>query len=347
MANRYQQNLATLRQAPQRWLVTGAAGFIGSHIAAALLECGQEVVAFDNLSTGSEENLRFLAQKAETCAGALEIHRSCLLDQSRCLEAMRGVRYVSHQAALGSVPRSLAHPDQTHDNNVQGTVNLLLAARACGVDGLVYASSSSVYGDHPALPKREDEIGQPLSPYALSKRVCEEYAQTYHRCFDLPAIGLRYFNVFGPRQSPQGPYAAVIPRWIDALTRGERPVLFGDGLTSRDFCPVANVVQANILACLASRDSFGRVYNIALGGQTTLVELFEALRYALDSRGYTCAHLEPVYKGFRPGDIRHSRADIRLAQELLGYDPEVDFAKGVAAIFDSDEETEAAGFDAA
>lgn len=322
-------------------MVTGAAGFIGSHIASTLLECGQEVVAFDNLSTGSEENLSFLSRKAQRSAGQLEIHRACLLDQNRCLEAMRGVRYISHQAALGSVPRSLAHPDQTHAHNVEGTVNLLLAARVCGVEGLAYASSSSVYGDHPALPKREDEIGQPLSPYALSKRVCEEYAQTYHRCFDLPTIGLRYFNVFGPRQSPQGPYAAVIPRWIAALRQGERPVLFGDGLTSRDFCPVANVVQANILACMASPDSFGRVYNIALGGQTTLIELFDELRHALDARGTPCAHLEPVYKGFRPGDIRHSRADIRLARELLGYEPEVDFTRGVAAIFERDEAVEA------
>lgn len=348
MVSRYQRTLEVLRADPQRWLVTGAAGFIGSHIAATLLGCGQEVVAFDNLSTGSQRNLDSLQVIAKRGPGQLEIIQGDLRDKERCMDAVRRVRYVSHQAALGSVPRSLAQPDETHANNVEGTVNLLLAARVSGVEGIAYASSSSVYGDHPALPKREDEIGHPLSPYALSKRVCEQYALTYHRCFDLPTIGLRYFNVFGPRQSPQGPYAAVIPRWVDALKQGKRPVLFGDGLTSRDFCPVANVVQANILACRAAPDCFGRVYNIALGGQTSLIELFEELRYALSERGYDCAQVQPHYKGFRPGDIRHSRADIRLAQQRLGYEPEVDFAMGVAAIFDgADAEPALRDFDAA
>lgn len=345
--SRYQRVLEQLRSSPERWLVTGAAGFIGSHIAATLLRCGQDVVAFDNLSTGSKANLEYLQGLSSAGQGSLTIHEADLRDKDRLLDAMRRVRYVSHQAALGSVPRSLAHPDQTHANNVEGTVNLLLAARFAGVESISYASSSSVYGDHPALPKREDEIGSPLSPYALSKRVCEEYALNYHRCFDLPSIGLRYFNVFGPRQSPDGPYAAVIPRWIDALRKGERPLLFGDGLTSRDFCPVANVVQANILACLAPADSFGRVYNIALGGQTTLIELFAALRGALAQRGVPCEHLEPVYQGFRPGDVRHSRADIRLAQERLGYDPEVGFEAGVDAIFEERAETDVRDFDAA
>lgn len=214
----------------------------------------------------------------------------------------------------------------------RGTVNILLAARAHGVRGISCASSSSVYGDHPALPKIETEIGQPLSPYALSKRVCEEYALTYYRSFDLPVIALRYFNVFGPRQSPQGPYAAVIPRWISALRRGERPLLFGDGRTSRDFCPVANVVQANVLACRASADCQGQIYNVALGGETSLLELFASLRGALVEQGVPCSQLEPRFEGFRPGDIRHSRADIRAAREDLGYDPEVDFAGGVRVL---------------
>lgn len=328
-AIRYHQTLRQIEAEPKRWLVTGAAGFIGSHIAQALIENGQEVIGLDNLSTGNQGNIGLLEKLARRSSGEFRFLHGDVRDKDCCDTAMRKVDYLCHQAALGSVPRSLAYPWETHANNVEGTVNVLLAARRHGVQGISCASSSSVYGDHPALPKIETEIGQPLSPYALSKRVCEEYARTYHRSFDLPVIALRYFNVFGPRQSPDGPYAAVIPRWISALRQGERPTLFGDGQTSRDFCPVASVVQANILACRASVDYHGQVYNIALGGETTLLELFSALRGSLVEQGLPCAGIEARFEGFRPGDIRHSRADIRAAREHLGYEPEVDFAAGV------------------
>ena len=234
---------------------------------------------------------------------------------------------VLHQAALGSVPRSIADPLTTHEVNVDGTVNVLEAARRSGVRRVVYASSSSVYGDHPGLPKVEGEVGTPLSPYAVSKRVGELYATTYADHYDLETVGLRYFNVFGPRQDPEGPYAAVIPRWFDALADGEPGVIYGDGETSRDFCYVANVVQANVLAATSSRAR--GLYNVAVGDRTTLNELYGAIRDAVGERGADVAGLDPTYHDFRAGDVRHSLADTSRAVSDLGYSPTHDVASGL------------------
>jgi UDP-N-acetylglucosamine 4-epimerase len=242
---------------------------------------------------------------------------------------------VLHQAALGSVPRSLACPEDTHAVNVDGTVNVLLAARDARVRTVVIASSSSVYGDDASPAKREHTLGRPLSPYAASKRVAEIYAETYHRVFGLRTVALRYFNVVGPRQSPDGPYAAVVPRWIAALAAGRRPVVFGDGSTSRDFCPVANVVQANVLAAFAGDEAMGHAFNVGLGRTTTLLELFAGLRAAMCARGAPCAALVPVHEGFRAGDTRHSLADVDAAIAALGYAPEVDLAEGLALTIDA------------
>ena len=335
MSARYEKLQSDLKRSPTRWLVTGAAGFVGSHIAEKLIELGQDVVALDDFSTGERNNIRYLDARAAATGGRFEFIEGDIRNRQVCDQATRGVQYISHQAALGSVPRSLKHPEETHQVNVDGTVNILLSARASGVEGIAYASSSSVYGDHPALPKREAEIGLPLSPYALSKRVCEQYAQNYFHCFDLASIGLRYFNVVGPRQSPTGPYAAVVPRWLDALRRKEAPVIYGDGKTSRDFCPVENVVQANLLAATASRPSQGRVFNVALGGQTTLLELFSLLQELLVAKGVDCAAIKPRRTEFRPGDIRHSRADIKMAQELLGYHPTTTLRTGLTNLVEA------------
>jgi UDP-N-acetylglucosamine/UDP-N-acetylgalactosamine 4-epimerase len=316
---------------PRRWLVTGGAGFIGSHLVQWLLEHHQHVCVLDDFSTGTHANLATVRALVGADAWTrCEIATGDIRDPATCLSATEGRDFVLHQAALGSVPRSLERPADTHAVNVDGTVNVLLGARAAGVRTVVFASSSSVYGDDASLAKREDAIGRPLSPYATSKRIGELYADTFHRVYGLRTVGLRYFNVVGPRQSPTGPYAAVVPRWIAALASGRRPVVFGDGTTSRDFCPVANVVQANVLAALAGDDAMGGVFNVALGRTTTLLELFAMLRDALASRGAPCAALEPAHEGFRAGDVRHSLADVRRARELLGYAPEIDLAQGLA-----------------
>lgn len=316
---------------PRRWLVTGGAGFIGSHLVQWLLEHRQHVLVLDDFSTGTHANLA--AVRAAVGADAwtrCEIASGDIRDPVTCRSAADGRDFVLHQAALGSVPRSIAHPADTHAVNVDGTVNVLLAARDAGVRTVVFASSSSVYGDDASPTKREDVIGSPLSPYATSKRIGELYAHTFHRVYALRTVGLRYFNVVGPRQSPTGPYAAVVPRWIAALASGRRPVVYGDGATSRDFCPVANVVQANVLAALAGDDAMGTAFNVALGRTTTLLELFAMLRTALVERGLPCAALEPVHEDFRAGDVRHSLADIGRARERLGYAPQIDLAQGLA-----------------
>jgi UDP-N-acetylglucosamine 4-epimerase len=305
------------------WVVTGAAGFIGSHVVETLLRAGQRVTGLDDFSTGRRENLSLVRQGLhdEQAWARFDLYEASVCDLDACRRAIAGADFVIHQAALASVPRSIERPLQTHLANVDGTLHVFLAAIEHRVRRVVYASSSSVYGDEPTLPKVESRIGRPLSPYAASKRMTEIYADVLARTHGLPAVGLRYFNVVGARQDPDGPYAAVVPRWLQALARGERPVIFGDGETTRDFCPVQNVVVANLLAATTRAAIDGRVYNIALGGQTTLNQLFAVLRDGMAAHGHACAGFEPEYRDFRPGDIRHSLADVSQAQRDFGYAP--------------------------
>lgn len=322
---------AQLRAKPLRWLVTGSAGFIGSHLVEALLRLGQDVVGVDNFETGYRHNLdevhRAVGDKPWSRHEFLDAD---IVDPDVCRRACRAVDIVLHQAALGSVPRSIRDPLRTHAANATGFLNMLVAARDAGVGRFVYAGSSSTYGDAADLPKVEDRIGRPLSPYAVTKYVDEIYADVFARCYGMAAIGLRYFNVFGGRQDPQGAYAAVIPRWADAMLNGRPIVIYGDGETTRDFCYIANVVQANLLAATSrDPDVLGQVYNIAVGGRMSLNGLFAALRALVLERHPERIVPAPVYEGFRPGDIRHSQADIGKARRLLGYDPTYDVAAGL------------------
>lgn len=314
------QNLQTC---PKKWLVTGCAGFIGSNLLEHLLKLDQTVVGLDNFATGKRRNLdevRSIVGQEQW--GRFRFIEGDIRDRATCAVACSGIDYVLHEAALGSVPRSIDDPFNTNDNNVAGTLNMLIAARDAKVTRFVYASSSSVYGDHPALPKVEENIGAQLSPYAVSKYVDELYAAQFSRHYGLECIGLRYFNVFGPRQDPEGPYAAVIPKWVSAMIAGEPIYINGTGETSRDFCYVANVVQANLLAATCPDPSAGnRVYNVALNDRTDLNQLFELLRDGLSEHFAHLRDLKPVYRSFRPGDVMHSQAEIRAAAELLGYSP--------------------------
>jgi UDP-N-acetylglucosamine/UDP-N-acetyl-alpha-D-glucosaminouronate 4-epimerase len=319
----YETLLALLRERPRTWLVTGAAGFIGSHLVEHLLRLDQRVVGLDNLATGSRANLAEVATLvAPGQAARLRFVEGDIRDADACRRACDGVELVLHQAALGSVPRSIRDPLQSHDVNVTGFLRVLEAARDAGVRRVVYASSSSVYGDHPGLPKVEHAVGRPLSPYAASKRADELYAAAFGRCYGLELVGLRYFNVFGPRQDPDGPYAAVIPRWFAALRDGREVVIHGDGQTSRDFCPVDNVVQANLLAATTTApDAVGQVFNVACGARTTLLELYELIRARVAAVRPAAATQRPVHQELRAGDVRHSHADIGLARLVLGYAP--------------------------
>ena len=309
----------------RRWLVTGAAGFIGSNLVEALLSAGQEVIGLDNYSTGHRTNIEAAAGRS----ASFRMIEGDIRDREACVEAVEGCDVVLHQAALGSVPRSIADPLASHDSNVTGFLNLIEAARQAGVARFIYAASSSTYGDHEALPKVEERIGNPLSPYAATKLINEIYADVYGRSYGFKATGLRYFNVFGPRQDPEGAYAAVIPKWVAAMLRDELVTINGDGETSRDFCFVANAVQANILAALAPDAAQGEVFNVALGGRTTLNQLFALIRDGLAERQIHYAR-DPAHADFRPGDVRHSQADIGKAQRLLGYAPTHDVAQGLA-----------------
>jgi UDP-N-acetylglucosamine 4-epimerase len=314
---------ARLADEQATWLVTGAAGFIGSHLMQRLLEASQTVVGLDNFSTGHRSNIEAVL-KATGGAARFTLMEGDLADLGACARACTGVKYVLHQAALGSVPRSIKDPLVTHRSNVDGFINMLVAARDAKVARFVYASSSSVYGDHPDLPKVESQTGRVLSPYAATKHVNEVYAGVFERTYGLQTVGLRYFNVFGPRQDPNGAYAAVIPRWLAALARGEACDIHGDGQTSRDFCFVANAVQANLRAALAQGPNVSdTVYNVAVGDRTSLNELYRLIRARVVSATgkQTLASLEPRYLPERPGDIRDSQANISRAQNQLGYAP--------------------------
>jgi len=306
-----------------RWCVTGAAGFIGSNLLETLLRARQEVVGLDSFVTGYRANLEQVRDAVGPDAwDGFRFIEGDIRNPGDCAQACEGVDFVLHQAALGSVPRSIADPKATHESNIDGFLNMLVAARDAKVRRFVYASSSSVYGDHPALPKVEDKVGEPLSPYAVTKCVNELYAKVFARTYGLQTIGLRYFNVFGPRQDPHGAYAAVIPRWIAALIEGKPVQIFGDGETSRDFCFVDNAVQMNLLSALSGNEAaLNQVYNVAVGERTTLKQLFELQREFLARRFPEVAARVAQYGDFRAGDVRHSQADVSKANRLLGYAP--------------------------
>jgi UDP-N-acetylglucosamine 4-epimerase len=329
--NAYQKVQTELRANPKTWLITGVAGFIGSNLLEALLKLDQQVVGLDNFETGFRKNLdrvRDLVQPAQW--GKFRFYEGDIRNLDHCNKAAIEVDYVLHQAALGSVPRSIENPIRTNETNTSGFLNMLVASRDAKVKRFVYAASSSTYGDHPGLPKVEDIIGKPLSPYAVTKYVNELYADVFGRCYGLESIGLRYFNVFGPRQDPDGAYAAVIPKWYGALLRSEPVFINGDGETSRDFCFIANVVQANILAATTtSTDAVNQIYNVALGDRTTLNELFALIRDQVAKTRLEVSAIKPKYRGFRDGDVRHSQADIRKVQERLGYAPTHRVADGL------------------
>ena len=322
---------ARLRERPLRWLVTGSAGFIGSHLALALLELDQHVMGLDNFSTGFRRNL----DEIRASVGAERWRRHAFVeadiaDPAACRSACEGVDVVLHQAALGSVPRSIEDPLRTHAANATGFLNMLVAARDAGVRRFVYAASSSTYGDHPGLPKVEDAIGAPLSPYAVTKYVNELYAGVFGRCYGIATIGLRYFNVFGPRQDPEGAYAAVIPRFVATMLRETPVTIYGDGETSRDFCYVNNVVQANLLAATTEdAAAIGQVYNVAVGERTSLNELHATLRALIAERHPELRMPPPLHARFRSGDVRHSEADVGKAGRLLGYRPMWDLVSGL------------------
>jgi len=314
-----------LRSRPRRWLVTGSAGFIGSHLVEALLDLGQDVVGLDNFATGHRRNL----DQVRTAVGADAWRRHAFIeaditDLAACRDACRAVDVVLHEAALGSVPRSIEDPLRTHAANATGFLNMLVAARDAGVRRFVYAASSSTYGDHPGLPKVESVIGAPLSPYAVTKYVNELYAQVFGRCYGMATIGLRYFNVFGPRQDPKSEYAAVIPKFITAALAGKQPRIFGDGQQSRDFCHIDNVVEANFKAITSdARDVSGGVFNIACGVATDLNEVVSQIGAVLGR------NIEARHEPGRAGDIKHSVADISAARRRLGYTASVSFAEGL------------------
>lgn len=333
---RYEQLQQSLRDNPRTWLVTGIAGFIGSHLGCRLLSLGQKVVGLDNYATGSRDNVDAVRDVLRMASAKnFTFVRGDIRELVDCKRAAEGVDYVLHQAALGSVPRSLNDPLTTNGANIDGFLNMLVAARDAGVKRFVYAASSSTYGDHEGLPKVEDTVGQPLSPYAVTKYVNELYADVFDRAYGMQSIGLRYFNVFGPRQDPAGAYAAVIPRWFGQLLRGEACRINGDGETSRDFCYVDNVVQANLLAATVEDSvAVNEVYNVAVGGRTTLNALYEGIRDRLAVAQPELAAARPSHCEFRGGDVRHSQADISKAQRLLGYTPTHDVEAGLTVTAD-------------
>jgi UDP-N-acetylglucosamine 4-epimerase len=335
MSEAYRAAQGNLRRSPAKWLVTGAAGFIGSHLVETLLGLDQHVVGLDNFATGRRANLDHVRSTliAEQWR-RFQLLEGDICDFNICQQACH-VDYVLHHAALGSVPASIKDPMATNRINVGGFVNVLCAARDQRVRRVVYASSSAIYGDDDTPRKVEDRIGNPLSPYAATKYINEIYALNFYRCYGLQSVGLRYFNIFGARQDPQGPYAAVIPKWVEAMIADEEVFINGDGETTRDFCHVANVVQANILTATAKApEAANQIYNVGLGEETTLNELFRCLREKLADRFPRLKSAQPKYRDFRPGDVRHSMADIARIRRLLGYAPEVDLPNGLASAMD-------------
>ena len=317
---------------PRTWLVTGSAGFIGSHLLETLLRAGQKVTSLDNFATGHRHNLDQVREAVGDEAWQRHTFiEGDIADPATCAQACAGSNVVLHQAALGSVPRSMADPLNTHRSNATGFLNMLVAARDAGVGRFVYAASSSTYGDSPTLPKVEDVIGNPLSPYAVTKYLNELYAQVFQRCYGFETVGLRYFNVFGPRQDPNGAYAAVIPRWVAAMLRGEVCQINGDGETSRDFCYIANTVQANLRAgTVPYQADVSQVYNIAVGDRTTLTELHTLIADMLVREQAVPSVASPKFASFRAGDVRHSLADVSKARAHLGYAPTHDVKAGMA-----------------
>jgi UDP-N-acetylglucosamine 4-epimerase len=329
--SKYQELKQQLQTRPQCWLVTGVAGFIGSNLLETLLKLDQKVIGIDNFSTGHQHNLDAVQSLvSEDQWQAFSFLNQDIRDEDACLQACQGVDYVLHQAALGSVPRSIEEPLTTNANNITGFLNMLQASKSAGVKRFVYAASSSTYGDHPGLPKTEDTIGSPLSPYAVTKLVNELYASVYNKTYGYKSIGLRYFNIFGRRQDPQGAYAAVMPKWFAGLIKNEDIFINGDGETSRDFCYIDNCVQANLLAATATNESaLDQVYNVAYGQRTTLNELYQMIRQRVAAEYPACSDKEPFYRDFRAGDVRHSLADISKSEQLLGYTPEYSVRSGL------------------
>lgn len=326
---KYEQIKQELTVSPKTWLITGVAGFIGSNLLETLLLMNQKVVGLDNFATGHQHNLDEVKGEVSGSQWSnFSFIEGDIRNPEDCQKAVSGVDYVLHQAALGSVPRSINDPATTNATNISGYLNMLVAARDEKVSSFTYAASSSTYGDHPALPKVEENIGNPLSPYAVTKYVNELYADVFSRTYGFNTIGLRYFNVFGKRQDPDGAYAAVIPKWTASAIQKEEIFINGDGETSRDFCFIENTVQMNILAATASEEAKNEVYNVAVGDRTTLNTLFSAIKTALNENG-VLVDAEPTYRDFRAGDVRHSQADTGKATKLLGYAPTFRILEGI------------------
>jgi UDP-N-acetylglucosamine 4-epimerase len=332
----YEQVLKKLESSAYTWLITGVAGFIGSNLLETLLQYNQKVIGLDNFVTGHQYNFDKVKQQidSEKWSNFTFIEGDiCSLDT--CKQACDKVDFVLHQAALGSVPRSIEDPIRTNESNINGFLNMLVAARDANVKRFVYAASSSTYGDHPDLPKQEDKIGNPLSPYAVTKYVNELYASVFARTYDFKTIGLRYFNIFGPRQDPNGAYAAVIPKWVASMLHKEAVYINGDGETSRDFCFIDNVVQINLLSAMTQNaEATDQVYNVALNDQTSLNQLHASIKQLILERVSNLEIAEPIYRDFRAGDVRHSRADISKAERLLGYKPKYKIDEGLKRSMD-------------
>ena len=326
----YEKIQSNLKISPQVWLITGVAGFIGSNLLEILLKLDQIIIGLDNFETGHQRNL----DEVQSLTTKEQWNRFTFINGDirnfeTCQKAVEGVDYVLHQAALGSVPRSIADPINTNSANITGFLNMLNAAKEEKVKSFTYAASSSTYGDHPALPKKEENIGNPLSPYAVTKYVNELYANVFARTYGFKSIGLRYFNVFGQRQDPNGAYAAVIPKWTSAMIEGEDVFINGDGETSRDFCFIENTVQMNILAATAQDEAKDKIYNVAVGDRTTLNDLYHSIKNTLISNNVNVIKDEPIYREFRAGDVRHSQADISKAKSHLGYVPDYTITDGI------------------
>lgn len=334
--NKYNEILEQLNETPKSWLITGVAGFIGSNLLETLLNNNQKVLGVDNFSTGHQHNLDQVKSRVSPEQWSnFKLINGDIRDKDTCKNLCNDINYVLHQAALGSVPRSIEDPITTNENNISGFLNILTAAKDANVDRFVYAASSSTYGDHPDLPKVEDKIGNPLSPYAVTKLVNELYADVFARCYNFKTIGLRYFNIFGRRQDPDGAYAAVIPKWVSSIINNEPVYINGDGETSRDFCYIDNAVQANILAATTTNpEAVNQVYNVALNHRTSLNQLFNMIQARLRDRDSTLEEQKPVYRGFRAGDVRHSLADISKTKNLLGYQPSHVIDKGLDEAID-------------